>query len=208
VFILILVLISLPVSALIVINIAQKYCLERLPEYLRTWDFLPLPLRSLEPYDKFIVNYLCCLDCCQNIVSNKSEIIENVEFVRSNMQRHHKTENTRRVIRFSETIENDENVTDEPKEVKRRQMEIIVDNDDDSDHYYDKRRAIQDDRQFSDEEQKATDSKIDELYEQVKRDSSENKTVDADEEQAVQQNESRSKTPPYFTNLSYETEKF
>lgn len=34
-----------------------------LPNFLKTWDFLPLPLRSLYPYDKFLKTYLCCCKC-------------------------------------------------------------------------------------------------------------------------------------------------
>lgn len=36
-----------------------------LPFVFKSWDFLPKPLRSLEPYDKFLNKYLCCCKCFQ-----------------------------------------------------------------------------------------------------------------------------------------------
>jgi len=44
-----------------ILNILQNRCPDKLPEVLRTWEFLPLPLRSLEPYD-FVFSKLmfCC----------------------------------------------------------------------------------------------------------------------------------------------------
>ncbi|XP_052063020.1 sodium-dependent phosphate transport protein 2B-like [Mytilus californianus] len=51
---------------LIVINIAQKYCLGRLPSWLRNWNFLPLCCRSLKPIDKLISSVLGIFVCCRN----------------------------------------------------------------------------------------------------------------------------------------------
>ena len=47
------------------INTMQKKCPQYLPKSMRTWDFLPLPLRSLAPYDKFFTKYLLC--CCSQM---------------------------------------------------------------------------------------------------------------------------------------------
>ena len=44
----------------IVINIIQNRKPSLLPPFLRTWDFLPLPLHSLEPLDRVISTFLCC----------------------------------------------------------------------------------------------------------------------------------------------------
>ena len=33
---------------------------DRLPEKLRSWDFLPEPLHSLAPYDRLIHKIMCC----------------------------------------------------------------------------------------------------------------------------------------------------
>ena len=46
----------------------QKKFPKYLPRFLRDWNFLPLPLRSLKPYDTFIRRYLCCLKCCRKLV--------------------------------------------------------------------------------------------------------------------------------------------
>lgn len=53
----------------LVLNFLQSYQREALPDKLRTWNFLPIWLRSLEPYDR-IVNQLiqffartCCASC-------------------------------------------------------------------------------------------------------------------------------------------------
>jgi len=53
--------VSLFLLALVVIlNLLQKYCANRLPPSLQTWKFLPLPLRSLAPYDNLLGKLICC----------------------------------------------------------------------------------------------------------------------------------------------------
>merc|ERR1712136_719255 len=47
------------------VNTMQKKCPQYLPKFMRTWEFLPLPLRSLAPYDKFFTKYLLC--CCSQM---------------------------------------------------------------------------------------------------------------------------------------------
>jgi len=54
----------------VVVNTLQTHRLHMLPAALRTWDFLPLPLRSLEPLDRAVCGPLggfasrfCC--CCK-----------------------------------------------------------------------------------------------------------------------------------------------
>ncbi|XP_053475203.1 solute carrier family 34 member 2a [Ictalurus furcatus] len=62
-----------PVLLLIItvlaINFLQSRFPERLPSYLRSWDFLPLWARSLEPWDRIITAMIarccCCCKCCQ-----------------------------------------------------------------------------------------------------------------------------------------------
>ena len=44
------------VTVVVIINILQNTKFEWLPESLQTWDFLPEPCRSLEPYDHLISN--------------------------------------------------------------------------------------------------------------------------------------------------------
>ena len=36
---------------------------QKLPEFLHTFEFLPKPLRSLEPYDKILTSLTCCKKC-------------------------------------------------------------------------------------------------------------------------------------------------
>ncbi|XP_077572779.1 sodium-dependent phosphate transport protein 2B-like [Stigmatopora nigra] len=75
--------IGVPVLVLVVfvvvVNILQSRCPRFLPGILRTWNFLPEALRSLEPWDRVVTsflgccnNYCCCMckccnccDCCQ-----------------------------------------------------------------------------------------------------------------------------------------------
>ncbi len=49
---------------------------DKLPKILKNWDFIPLPLRSLQPYDKILAKMKCCKkvsnkDKNQNIVDAK-----------------------------------------------------------------------------------------------------------------------------------------
>ena len=53
-----------------VINVLQNRKPSFLPKVLRTWNFLPVWLRSLQPYDKFMTKYLLC--CCKQ-KKNKDE---------------------------------------------------------------------------------------------------------------------------------------
>lgn len=51
----------------VIINFLRKHFSDRLPSCLRSWDFLPLWARSLEPWDrKIIAMTTCCYcKCCQ-----------------------------------------------------------------------------------------------------------------------------------------------
>ncbi|TSN95682.1 Sodium-dependent phosphate transport protein 2B [Bagarius yarrelli] len=62
-----------PVALLIVfvltVNFLQSRFPEKLPSCLRTWNFLPLWARSLEPWDRIImamISRCCCCKCCHN----------------------------------------------------------------------------------------------------------------------------------------------
>lgn len=46
-----------------VINVLQNKKPSFLPRVLQTWEFLPLPLRSLQPYDKVMTGLPCCKSC-------------------------------------------------------------------------------------------------------------------------------------------------
>ncbi|CAD5112554.1 DgyrCDS1766 [Dimorphilus gyrociliatus] len=65
------------IIALIVINILQRKRPQALPEKLRSWDFLPKPLRSLEPYDRLVFRSCNCA-CCK-----KNDKVEDLETANS-----------------------------------------------------------------------------------------------------------------------------
>jgi len=44
----------------IIMNILQAKCPQILPPVLRNWMWLPEPLRSLDPYDRFFMSLACC----------------------------------------------------------------------------------------------------------------------------------------------------
>lgn len=54
---------------LVVINVMQEKAPKYLPEKLRNWDWLPLWLHSLEPYDKFLTKYILVCQCAQKLSS-------------------------------------------------------------------------------------------------------------------------------------------
>jgi len=70
----------LPLGVLLVlvtsISIMQNRCPKWLPVKLRDWTFLPLFLRSLEPYDRAIMRVFGNLSCCSRSTGVDSPIIE------------------------------------------------------------------------------------------------------------------------------------
>jgi sodium-dependent phosphate cotransporter len=57
------------IATIVLINIFQNKCPSFLPQFLKSWDFLPVPLRSLKPYDDIINKNLCCCICCHKLKS-------------------------------------------------------------------------------------------------------------------------------------------
>jgi sodium-dependent phosphate cotransporter len=57
----------------ILVNILQVKTPQCLPRKLRNWNFLPLWLHSLEPYDKVVGKFLC-VKCCRNCQDEKQII--------------------------------------------------------------------------------------------------------------------------------------
>ena len=76
------------VIALVVIFVItqmQKNAPKYLPAILHTWKFLPLSMRSLRPYDDWIVKYLlCCKFCHKIVVENKESTKEQEATLREN----------------------------------------------------------------------------------------------------------------------------
>ena len=66
----------LPILACLIfvllINVAQEKKPEWLPKKIRNWSFMPLPFRSLQPYDKFLTKYICFCACSRNNSSSVS----------------------------------------------------------------------------------------------------------------------------------------
>ena len=82
VFMTVLVLIFSVLAAVILINYLQIKHIESLPMYLRSWDYLPLYLRSLQPYDDFIVKYLYFSKLCKKISETSNQ--NNNSLIKSN----------------------------------------------------------------------------------------------------------------------------
>lgn len=55
----------------LIVNALQRHRPQLLPPILRTWDFLPVWFRSLEPYDRLFATLWCCKRC-QNIVKHSN----------------------------------------------------------------------------------------------------------------------------------------
>ncbi len=52
------------IIAIIIINVIQDRCPGYLPNFLQSWSWLPLPLHSLEPWDRLFTS--CCPCCPKN----------------------------------------------------------------------------------------------------------------------------------------------
>ena len=69
-------------AALLLLLVSLLALLQRkvpglLPEVLRSWDFLPLPLRSLQPVDNLIGKLNCFQHCCKPKISLNNNQSEN-----------------------------------------------------------------------------------------------------------------------------------
>lgn len=77
----VLVIVALIIILTIILNQLQRRCPQRLPSQLQTWEFLPLWMRSLQPYDEFFLKYLCRCSRFQPLDPNDDAIcIENKDF--------------------------------------------------------------------------------------------------------------------------------
>lgn len=70
------------ITAVLLINYLQNNHLDALPDKLKTWNFLPIYLRSLKPYDELIVSYLCFGNICKKIVETSSQEDKNIKFLK------------------------------------------------------------------------------------------------------------------------------
>ncbi|KAL7644162.1 UNVERIFIED_CONTAM: hypothetical protein RMT77_004987 [Armadillidium vulgare] len=68
----------------VIINLIQKKKRSLLPTVLQNWNFLPKPLRSLEPYDRVVTSLPCCSKCkvspqddeVQEVISHSNNSIQ------------------------------------------------------------------------------------------------------------------------------------
>eukprot|EP00096_Caligus_rogercresseyi_P012637 TRINITY_DN5358_c0_g1_i2.p1 TRINITY_DN5358_c0_g1~~TRINITY_DN5358_c0_g1_i2.p1 ORF type:complete len:565 (-),score=167.33 TRINITY_DN5358_c0_g1_i2:76-1770(-) len=56
------------------INVLQAKAPRVLPPFLRHWEWLPLPLRSLRPLDNFIRRHLLCCSCARSLFETPQEL--------------------------------------------------------------------------------------------------------------------------------------
>uniref|UniRef100_A0A7E4W6R3 Sodium-dependent phosphate transport protein 2B n=1 Tax=Panagrellus redivivus TaxID=6233 RepID=A0A7E4W6R3_PANRE len=61
----------------VVVNVLQRKCAKCLPEVLKTWNFLPIWMHSLQPYDHFMTRHLSKLACCRKCFQQQPENDEN-----------------------------------------------------------------------------------------------------------------------------------
>uniref|UniRef100_A0A8C4EKV4 Sodium-dependent phosphate transport protein 2B n=1 Tax=Dicentrarchus labrax TaxID=13489 RepID=A0A8C4EKV4_DICLA len=66
----------------IIVNVMQSRCPRYLPEFLRSWDFLPRPLHSMAPWDAVVTStfgfcrkHCCC--CCKRNSTKSLEMYDN-----------------------------------------------------------------------------------------------------------------------------------
>jgi len=63
------------------VNLARDKCPKILPEFLKSWKWLPVWFRSLQPYDKIFSKLLCC----KKLKSQKSVDVPKVEAGKVNL---------------------------------------------------------------------------------------------------------------------------
>lgn len=69
----------------VVVNVMQSHCVRFLPPCLRSWDFLPRPMRSLAPWDAVVTSAFgfcgkhccCCCKCCKCCRKKEDEKVMN-----------------------------------------------------------------------------------------------------------------------------------
>lgn len=87
---LVLAIVGIPIVALlaivVIINIIQAKKRSILPGFLQTWDWLPKPLHSLQPYDTCCLSLPCCKSCrvpeeeLNHVEITKENCVENPAF--------------------------------------------------------------------------------------------------------------------------------
>ncbi|KAK0407350.1 hypothetical protein QR680_019148 [Steinernema hermaphroditum] len=78
------------VALITAINISQNKAPKCLPAFLRDWSFLPIALRSLDPYDKFMMTL--CMSCCRTRKGRSSEVVKEYPAVIKNAAHYEKNQ--------------------------------------------------------------------------------------------------------------------
>lgn len=65
----------------VIINVIQAKKRSILPKFLQTWDWLPKPLHSLQPYDACCLSLPCCKSCRE---ANNDDDLSQVEVTKEN----------------------------------------------------------------------------------------------------------------------------
>uniref|UniRef100_H2YZA1 Uncharacterized protein n=1 Tax=Ciona savignyi TaxID=51511 RepID=H2YZA1_CIOSA len=66
---------ALIIIFIIVVNILQSKRPRTLPKVLRTWRFLPLWMRSLQPLDRILNSYCGCCKCCKCCHEQSDDVV-------------------------------------------------------------------------------------------------------------------------------------
>ncbi|XP_059844981.1 sodium-dependent phosphate transport protein 2B-like isoform X2 [Hypanus sabinus] len=101
----------------IIINIMQTKCPRYLPKVLQTWDFLPIWLHSLTPWDRIIQRVMrhCSIRCCGKFrcCKNDEESLDGIEKQTKSFEVHENSvnlENEKQEIKTSLPVENETKV--------------------------------------------------------------------------------------------------
>ncbi|KAB7507126.1 Sodium-dependent phosphate transport protein 2A [Armadillidium nasatum] len=68
----------------VIINLIQKKKRSLLPKVLQNWNFLPKPLRSLEPYDRVVTSLPCCKKC--KVSPQEEDVLEVISHSNNSIQ--------------------------------------------------------------------------------------------------------------------------
>ncbi|XP_077990688.1 sodium-dependent phosphate transport protein 2B-like [Glandiceps talaboti] len=101
------------VIIIVIINLMQKYCSKALPKKMRTWDFLPKWLNSLEPYDNAIFSCRNKCKCCKCCAGSDSDSDSDTEADDVNDKTNLNHDDIEMVVSGAHAHENEVNTKDE-----------------------------------------------------------------------------------------------
>jgi len=107
----VLILVLVLVIFVIIINVLQNRKPKWLPHSMRTWEFLPIWLRSLQPYDRVMTKYL--LFCCRKKKNEDVESISSISQEYGNVNSAYKENEMKTSKKKNENIENISSISQE-----------------------------------------------------------------------------------------------